>query len=147
MSLPENELKLEALLAQVEHRPDIRILKKVSEAAETGIHIAQGAHYPSANLIGDYYFQRPGLIRNVKWDLQLSVTLPIFQGGLVESQVRQATSQYQQAEMSLELARRNARQQIESVYLLFKSQYSQYKKQKEVINLAEKSYHAEQKRL
>jgi outer membrane protein len=52
----------------------------------------------------------------VDWDVQLALTVPLYAGGSLQSQVREALSQSTQAELSTSQARRQAEQEIRAVY-------------------------------
>lgn len=140
---PERKQDLEYYLSRVELRPDVRSQKKVAEAYEEGITIARGAHFPSVDVLGNYYFVRPGLLSGVNWDLQLGLTIPIFRGGVFQSQVRQAASMLRGSELALSKTRRLAIQQIETLFHQLQSEESQMEKQKKATVLAMKNYKAQ----
>ncbi len=134
---------LQSYLSRVDQRPDIQSLMKTVMATEESVSIARGGHLPTVELLGNYYFTRPGLLSEVNWDFQVILTLPLFQGGIVQSQVRQAASVNQQSQFALSKARRQAQQQIESYYKLYLSDVLQLDKQKIAVELAMKSYGVE----
>jgi outer membrane protein len=144
-SFTEKTLKsLPDYLGRVDSRPDIQALIKQNESTQESLIIARGAHLPSVDLFGNYYLKRPGVLKNVDWDVQLALTLPIFQGGVTQSQVRAASSQVKQADLALEKARRSAREQIESAYDLVVSDLKQFEKSKKALDLSTRTYAAEQ---
>ena len=57
-----------------------------------------------------------GSLENVDWDVQLALTIPLYAGGSLQSRVREAVSQSTQAELGASQARRQAEQEIRSVY-------------------------------
>lgn len=142
-SYPDTLPPLASYIAKIEDRPDIRTLVQSVEASDKGISIARGGHLPSLDLGANYYFARPGVLDNVKWDVTLSLTFPIFQGGAVLSQTRQAVSVHKQDELALEKARRIARQQIETLYASVQSDRAQIIKQKRSTEASDKSYQAQ----
>jgi outer membrane protein len=58
--------------------------------AESQVEISKGAHYPSLDLIGNYYLTRTGILATSDWDLGLAVVIPLFQGGGVQAAVRES---------------------------------------------------------
>lgn len=142
-AIPNRLEGLEVFLAKVNQRPDLASLTKTDDAAREGISIAKGAHLPSVDLLADYYFQRPGYLQNVNWDVQLSLTFPIFQGGIIQSQVRQAVSIQKQSDLALAKARRNAYNQIQVDYQTTQGDLIQIEMQSKAADLAEKNYQAE----
>lgn len=103
-------------LAEVEQRPDVMAAKTRVDAADENVTIAKGAHLPSADLTGNYYFHRTGFLSSVKWDFQATLTIPIFAGGVIQSQVRGAASQLRQTELELSRIRRQAYDDIRTGY-------------------------------
>ena len=143
--VPETLKSLNVYLDSVESRPDIKALEDAAIAFESGITVARGAHLPSADFLGNYYFDRPGVLAPVKWDVQLAVTFPIFQGGIIQSEVRQASSQFKQADLQLQKAKRQAREDIGLFYRQLMLEFTQEKKQNLASDLAVKNYQAQLK--
>jgi outer membrane protein len=109
-------LQLPDALGVVDRRPEITSQKINIEAAEEGVNIAKGGHLPTLGLAGDYYFNRPGVENGLNWDFELTLTIPIYQGGVISSQVRQAASVARQAELSLDTNQRQVNQSIRTLY-------------------------------
>jgi len=143
---PSSIAHLHEYLAKIERRPDVLAAQKTVDMAEQSVKVAKGGHLPSLDLSGNYYFLRPdGYLKNVKWDVQLALTFPIFEGGIVNAQVETAASQLKQAELGLAKTRRIAQQQIETLFAQVKNDLSQIGKQKTAVDLNQKNYDAEQK--
>jgi outer membrane protein len=132
-------------LNKVEDRPDVKAAKDFVDAGERGVSIARGGHLPSIDLNGNYYFERPGYLSNVKWDVSLGLTFPIFQGGVINSEVRLAASRLKAQELALSKARRSAQQQIDSFHAQVIGDLAQIEKQKAAIDIYQKTYQAEMK--
>jgi outer membrane protein len=113
---PPAPAPLETYLARVEARPDVLAASRGVEAAGEGIAVARGAHLPSVDAQGNYYLKRTGVLSDAKWDVALTATLPIFSGGVIQSQVREARSVQAQAELGRERAKRLAEQEIRTYY-------------------------------
>lgn len=121
-------------LAQVEERPEVKLAAGNVKAYDEGVPIAFGAHLPSIDLLGNYYITRPGALTDVRWDLALVLTLPIFQGGLVQSQVRQAQAVARQYGLLLSQARRVGELEVRTFYDLLESDQKQLVKLGELVN-------------
>lgn len=132
-------------LGQIDSRPDVHAAADLVNAAEKGITIARGGHLPSLDLNGNYYFTRPGYLQNVKWDASLTLTFPIFQGGIVNSNARIASSQLKQAELTLSKTKRLAQEAIEMTHAQLLGDLSLIAKQKTAVSLATRNYEAEKK--
>jgi len=111
----------ETALSRLALRPDIKASQKRLTAAQENVSVAQGAHLPSIDLNGNYYFRRPGVLDDVDWDVQIALTVPIYAGGLLQSKKREAVSQRTQAELTASQVTRQAEQEVRSLYqgLLF----------------------------
>ncbi|MBI1824661.1 MAG: TolC family protein [Nitrospirae bacterium] len=130
----------EKWMESYERRPDIQEAKWNLNAAERGVHAAQGGYYPSVDLLADYYLTRPGLYSGINWDLQLNITLPLFSGGLIQSQVRDAESQMRQKETVLSQTKREAERDIRSAYNMLKADLIQVSKLEKAAELAQRNY-------
>jgi outer membrane protein len=141
-ALPAQIEPVAAYLARIEERPDVLSAKSALEANEESISIARGQHLPSLDLQGDYYLARPGTLSDVRWGLQLNLTLPIFQGGIVASQTRQAASVRRQYDLQLSAARRRAEQEIRQLHDAVVANQRLLAKLAESAQLGQKSYEA-----
>lgn len=134
-------LALQEYMNGIEHRPDIRSAKQNLEASEAGVSSAKGGHLPTADLLANYYLIRPvGVFSDIRWDVQATLTLPIFSGGVTQSQVAEAASKRMQAELALSKARRLAEQEIRSVYETYQTDLEEVSALQLAMTLAEKNY-------
>lgn len=139
-------LNLPDALAVIPRRPEITGQVSTREAAEEGVNIAWGGHLPTLGLTGDYYFTRPqGYSNNINWDFQLTLTVPIFEGGVIQSQVRAAASQERQAELTLSQNKRTLDQNIRTIYESAISDRAQVKALKLAKEVSYKDYEAEKR--
>lgn len=130
-------------LDQIEKRPDVKAAIESQKATEENRTIAFGGHLPSLDLLGDYFITRPGLFQGVNWDFQLALSVPIFSGGLVQSQVRIAASAARQSDLLLSQIRQLAREQIETFYSSVTADLLQAAKLANAADLASQNYRAE----
>lgn len=114
--LPANLDTLETYLARLELRPDVKAAQQRLTAAQENISVARGARQPSLDLNANRYLERKGSLENVDWDVQLALTIPLYSGGIRQSQVREAVSLSTQAELGASQVRRQAEQEIRSLH-------------------------------
>ncbi len=102
---------------------NVRIAEANFEIAKLEIDRARGGHYPTLDLVGSYSWQGSNAAvttttssdqRSGTIGLQLNV--PIYQGGFVESRVREAIALQDKARQDLETARRVALFQAQTGY-------------------------------
>lgn len=128
-------------LSRMEERPDIKNMKERTQASEEDVRIAKGAHWPTADVTGNYYLIRPeGFTEELKWDVQFNLTFPIYEGGVTQSQVRQAASKRAETNLALSELRRKAEAEIKSLHESLHLRSDQIKYLKLSSELAEKNY-------
>ena len=115
-AVPADPGALDAYLARVALRPDVKAAQRRQVAAQENIRVARGEHLPSLDLNANRYLERTGVQQDVEWDVQLALTVPLYAGGGVQSRVREAQSQSEQAELATTRARRLADQEIRSFH-------------------------------
>jgi outer membrane protein len=104
-------------LETLQTRPDVLAAQDRFKAANEVVTIAKGAHLPSIDFLGNYYLVRPvGVFNDIRWDFQFTLSIPIFAGGIIQSQVQQAVSQRIQADLTLSRTLRLATQEVKTLY-------------------------------
>ncbi len=91
----------------------IKALRYAADAARENIKINGAGHAPTINIVGNYgrYNTGPSILEPERIDTLstqagLQLTVPIYQGGLVNSKVRQAQDDFQVATAELETTHR-----------------------------------------
>jgi outer membrane protein len=107
---------VDAYLAQLSMRPDVKAAQQRLTASQENVTVARGAYLPSVDLSANRYLNRTGPLHDSDWDVGIALSVPIYTGGLLQSQVREATSQQTQAELTLSQIRRQAEEEIRSAY-------------------------------
>jgi outer membrane protein len=114
---PRKPEPLAAYLQGVEGRPDLLERAERVKAADAQVSIAQGAHAPSVDLLANYYFVRQSdVYRGIDWDVMASVSLPLFSGGAIAAQAREARLERERADLELVRARRQAQQEVRALH-------------------------------
>jgi multidrug efflux system outer membrane protein len=85
----------------LERRPDVREAEQNLIAANAQIGVARAAYFPQISLTGTAGYESPALTNLFTgpaglWNLDASVTQPIFEGGRLKSNVRLAEAQHEQ---------------------------------------------------
>jgi len=141
--LPATMEPVDAYLARLELRPDVKASKQRLAATQENISVVKGAHLPSLDLNANRYLERSGNQKDVAWDVQLALTIPIFTGGLTQSKVREATSLNTQAELSVSQISRQAEQEIRSLYQSVLFDQYQLEALERATDAAKKNYQAQ----
>lgn len=127
-------------LARIDERPDIRQAKSNLEAGGKNVEAARAAARPSLDLSANYYFRRPGINEGVNWDVQLSLTQPLYAGGSIRSQVREAVSQQRGNEITLEQTRETAERDVRSLYRTLQANLDQVARLDRAVALTRRNY-------
>jgi outer membrane protein len=144
-ALPTGIESLEDYLARLPSRPDVKAAQQRLTAARENITVARGAHLPSLDLNANRYLERRGDLEDVDWDVQLALTVPLYAGGSLQSQVREAVSQGTQAELDTSRVQRLADQEIRSLYQTVLLDRKQVSALEAAAEAARKNYEAQQR--
>ncbi len=139
---PAKAEPLENYQSMLDARPDISAAKKNVEYFSSGVSAAKGERLPSADLLGDYNFPGKSRQDNGNWDAQIAVTLPVFSGGIISSDIKIAESQKRQSEQQLSLVRRLALEDIRTIYHNLQADIAQSAALKDAFDIAEQNYKA-----
>ncbi len=108
------EISLEQNLGMVAAR-------EAAEAARAEIKRQSAGHYPTLDLVGSHGYDssggRFGATKTHTSSIGLELNIPIFSGGLISSQTREAHENYNAAMHALEQARRSAQRLTRQAYL------------------------------
>jgi outer membrane protein len=101
--LPEPEDPEKWTATALEQNPQLLAAQAKASAAKDQIEVQRSGHYPTLDMIARYLYRDNdfgGTGNTIKRDdsaIGLQMNLPIYQGGLISSQTRQASYQYAQA--------------------------------------------------
>lgn len=138
--LPKLSGGVETYVSKAKTRPDIMATLQQVNLADQEISIARAGHYPQIDLIGNYYFDRTGVLSTSEWDVGVAIVIPIFQGGAVQAQVRQAAQAKRIASLTNSEALRAAERDIAIYYNNFLQIKEQLKSVKQALASSEQVY-------
>ena len=144
-TLPEVLEPLDAYLARIDSRPDVKAAHQRLTAATENMKVARGARLPSVDLNANRYLNRTGSLRDSEWDVGIALTVPIYSGGLLQSRVSEAVSQQTQSELGLSQIRRQAEEEIRSIYQSVESDRAQLDALDKATEAARKNYEAQRR--
>jgi outer membrane protein len=102
--------------SKVDGRPDVLEAKANLAAAAATVLQAHGEHLPSIVAVGDYYLAADGSNNPHEWNVGLEASLPVFEGGQIVAQEREADARRDQAKLAWSQTRRSALEEIRQVY-------------------------------
>lgn len=101
--------------------PEIQMLQAQLEAARMEVEKARAGHYPTVDAVVQWSRSSSETVtsidqRNDNKQAGVQLNMPLYAGGLVNSQVRQALALQQQVEEMLEATRRDLRQRVHNEF-------------------------------
>ena len=143
---PQPPEDLETYLLRLEKRPDIAALRAQVEAATRRVDVSSAGHLPSLGIDGNYYFLHKGNqdVGN-DWDIGASLRIPIFSGGLVRAQVREASEREREVELQLAQTRRQAEISVRTAYNSLLSAMGQITALESALKSTEQNYREQEK--
>ncbi len=132
-------------VAKSDARPDVKATKFAWELAKKEIQIVNSDFLPNASLAANYYTQRTGFDKGINWDATLTITVPIFDGGLTIGRSNEAIAVARQQELTYRRTRRLAPYDIRDSYISLKTAISVYNALKKEYSTAKLNYHLQKK--
>lgn len=139
-TMPNDPGALPNLLEKIKARPDIQVALQNVKLREKQVSIAKGAYLPSVDLVGNYYFDRTGILQTSKWDAGVQFTVPIFESGRSVSAVRESVENKKVAEYDSQQTIRAAERDLMITYQNFVAIVQQLQSMKDALHKAEEGY-------
>jgi outer membrane protein len=138
--VPKVEGPLEEYLLKLRSRPDIMAAEQQVRAADKQISISKGRHYPSVDLVANYYLDRTGVLATSDWDAAVVFSVPFYQGGDVQAQVKEAVAGKRIAELDSSQTLRAAERELAILFRNYQQIQEQLKTLKAALSKAEEAY-------
>ncbi len=111
----------EALNTAYEHRPDLKSLVKLKQAAEQSVTLAREGYLPQLNANANYYYTGTEFPLEKGWSYGINLSIPIFSGFLTRYQVQQAQANLGVAEQNERNLRLTIFTQVHTDYLTLRT--------------------------
>ncbi len=138
--LPDTILDFLSYQKQIYERPDLLAQQKKIDAFDLGIKSQKSLHLPTIDLVGNYYLSRTGGQKDIPWDIQLVLNIPIFSGLSTISKVSESVGIKAQNLYTYKKMERTLFLELENLHQSLLTQMLQLKKYQEAMNVAEKVY-------
>ena len=146
---PENTMPLagseDTYVIKADSRPDVQAARDAWELAKRGVTVARSAFFPTVTVTPNYYEHRTTSPVKDRWDAQLQVELPIFEGTETFGALKLARAQARESELSYQRVRRLAVQDIRDVYTTFRTSFLQADAFEKALRAAELNYDLQKK--
>ena len=129
-------------VAKLESRSDVLAAKAAVDLADAELLQAHGQHLPSLAFQGRYFLEQEGGSPTPDWNVQLTASLPLFEGGGILAEERIAASKKRQAELQYSLAKRAALQDIRGAYSALATSLREVDAYSKALDAAQKDYEA-----
>ena len=141
----EKPESMETYLTLIDERPDILAAKARAQSAHSHISSVRAGHLPAVEIGANYYPTRDGAKKDMNWDAAITLTVPIFTGGLVNAQMREASAAKTEADYLLASSKRRAEIEIRAAYNSLLSAINQIKALESALKLTEQNYQEQTK--
>lgn len=131
---------LEAYLAKLKNRPDILAARQEAKSADHQVQIAKGSHYPSVDLVGNYYIDRTGVLATSEWDAGIVVSVPFYQGGAVLAATREAVAARRISELTAHETVRVAERELSVAFQNYRQIMVQLEAMQTAMTKSEEAY-------
>lgn len=108
--------KVETYLPRGDERPDLNASEEAVRLAKGRLDYEKGGRYPTLDFEGNYYPYRVGFQKDIDWDVNFLLTVPIFKGGATRGRIREAAALHKQSELAHDEALRRAELEIRQAY-------------------------------
>ena len=154
LRLPSTPSLDELYQLAMERRPELKLSKLSVDAAHYNINIAKAGHMPILALNADYTYNGvtdngfPQHKQDYYWSSSagVSLSIPLFEGGKVSSQVAQKELAYEQAVAAYQNKMKNVRIQVKEAWLNLEEARSRIEATKGVVDQARENLKAQMKR-
>lgn len=136
-----NLQSLQDYLKSAEERPDLVIKKNKLEMAQLEVTSSKRNHLPTLDLSSNYYLkERTGSLKNSDWDVGVTLSVPLFEGGATEANVRESVAKKMEAQYGVNDQSRKIQSEVQVRYEAAQKYVEQLKTQNRALTLAKANY-------
>lgn len=140
----DNKNSLQSLqdyLKSAEERPDLVIKKNKLEMAQLDVTSSKRNHFPTLDLSSNYYLkERTGSLKNSDWDVGVTLSVPLFEGGATEASVRESVAKKMEAQYGVNDQSRKIQSEVQVRFEAAEKYVEQLKTQNRALTLAKANY-------
>lgn len=140
----DNKNSLQSLqdyLKSAEERPDLLIKKNKLEMAQLDVTSSKRNHFPTLDLSSNYYLkERTGSLKNSDWDVGVTLSVPLFEGGATEASVRESVAKKMEAQYGVNDQSRKIQSEVQVRFEAAEKYVEQLKTQNRALTLAKANY-------
>lgn len=154
LGISAGEIKLSSehkavLLEPIDHyikllgeRDDVRAAKERVLAFEKQVMAAERQRWPELNLDGNYYpYEDPD--QNREWEVMFQLDVPLYEGGSLESQVREQEALLREQKLELQKIERTSERDVRIAYGEYLAAQEEVIKLKELADTTKRNYAAQ----
>lgn len=142
MTLPSKAEALETFLGVVNALPAVKALEAQTDASDAQITAVRAQRIPDLDLTANYYLKRDERLKDVKWDVGLQMSWPIYDGGLISGRVREAAAQKSLYTEQLSQKRRLSEMKIRQYHQMFEASLRTLPIFERAVTMAQKNHDA-----
>jgi outer membrane protein len=135
--------QIEAYVRKSGTRPDILSDLETLRQSERNLSVAIGQLWPTISAQGDFLASQDPATNAVDGSMIIEASMPIFDGGLIASQIHQNKEMVRQSRLNVEQLRRTADQDTRTAYANFDAAVAQVIVLREAATLAAKNFEAQ----
>lgn len=140
----DNKNSLQSLqdyLKSAEERPDLVIKKNKLEMAQLDVTSSKRNHFPTLDLSSNYFLkERTGSLKNSDWDVGVTLSVPLFEGGATEASVRESVAKKMEALYGVNDQSRKIQSEVQVRFEAAEKYVEQLKTQNRALTLAKANY-------
>lgn len=138
--MPENYY-----VAMADDRPDVQAAKFGWDFARSSARAVDSGFLPTVSVDANYYTQRTAFDKHVDWDVNLSVDVPIFDGGYTLGQSKEAWLKADMSRLEYQRTRRKAPYDIKDAYTRLKTAMAVHETRRKQYNTAKLNDHLQKR--
>lgn len=127
-------------MAKAVSRHDVVAAKQAWEVSKKEVAIAKAVFFPTVTAESNYYPYRSVASKDTKWDAQLKINVPIFEGIEPQGQVQETIIKAHEKELTYSQTKRLAIQDIRDSYAKLKYQIVRTNALKKALDSSEMNY-------